>query len=126
MSGNKSKFDTGHLDAKTLRNDKVFRAISDISRRHMLMLIRGTPGITMTELCDHFSVSRFAIIKHLNILEETGLIRRVQEGSFKRLFLNVTPLEDAVLPWTQDMLNTGKNDPQSKRRFTVKVDKKVS
>lgn len=80
-----------NLDERLL--DAVFRALAEPTRRRLLELIQERPGITVQELVEHFPVSRFAIMKHLNVLEGAWLVRREREGMTKRLYLDPGPME---------------------------------
>ncbi len=73
--------------------DPVFRALSDPTRRVILDFLKETPGMTVGEVCDHFEVTRFAVMKHLRVLEDAELVVSRREGKFKRLYLNVMPLQ---------------------------------
>lgn len=97
MSG--LEFDSSRQDARALAENRVFRAVSDMGRRHMLDLIRQNPGISMTTLCEFFPLSRFAVMKHLNLLDEAGLLQKKQQGRVKKLYVNAAPLERALAPW---------------------------
>ncbi|MDX1616131.1 MAG: metalloregulator ArsR/SmtB family transcription factor [Candidatus Promineifilaceae bacterium] len=48
-------------------------------RRQIIKLLRGN-ALTTSELCEHFEVSRYAIMKHLNVLEEDGVVKVRREG----------------------------------------------
>src|SRR5688500_2281249 len=85
--------------ANELLRDQVFRAVGDATRRKILELVFAEPGLTIQELASRFPVSRFAIMKHLNILEAARLIRREREGMTKRLFVERAPLVDAHRHW---------------------------
>lgn len=73
--------------------DLVFRALGDETRRRILELVQAHPGIPLSELFEHFSVSRFAIMKHITVLETAWLVRRERDGAIKRLHLDRAPLE---------------------------------
>lgn len=73
--------------------DEVFRALSDPSRRQMLDLLKEKPGLNVNQLTEHFEFSRFAVMKHLKILEKAGLVIARQSGRFKLLYLNAIPLQ---------------------------------
>lgn len=77
----------------------VFRALADSTRRKILDLLKEKPGINVAELCAHFPTSRFAVMKHLNILEEANLIQREREGNSRKIFLNSEPLKKARNRW---------------------------
>jgi DNA-binding transcriptional ArsR family regulator len=63
----------------TDRLNRVFAALSDPTRRAIVArLERGE--ITVGELAAPFDMSRPAISKHLDVLEEAGLVRRIRLG----------------------------------------------
>ncbi len=63
--------------------DSVFQALSDTTRRNILMRTRNSDE-TVSDLTAHYNMSMPAITKHLNVLEQAGLIVRRKEGR-KRL-----------------------------------------
>ena len=59
----------------------VFRALSDPSRRHLLDQLFERDGQTLGELCEYLpEMTRFGVMKHLGVLERTGLIRSRKHG----------------------------------------------
>jgi DNA-binding transcriptional ArsR family regulator/uncharacterized protein YndB with AHSA1/START domain len=79
--------------------DGVFKALADTSRRQMLDLLRAHPGLTVGELGEHFDFSRFAVMKHLKILEGVDLVVSRREGRSKRLYLNPMPIQSVHDRW---------------------------
>jgi DNA-binding transcriptional ArsR family regulator len=77
---------------KDLREGLVFRALGDSTRRGILDILKKHPGITVAELEPLFSMSRFNIMKHLNVLEEAGLVDREREGTSRRIYLRTESL----------------------------------
>ena len=74
------------------RLDRVFRALSDRTRRKLLA--RLTEGSAMvTELAKPFDMSLPAVGKHLRVLENAGLIERTISGRVHRCALNASPLK---------------------------------
>lgn len=63
--------------------DKVFEALSSTARRRILAYL-GHADLTAGEIADRFEMSQPAISKHLNILENAGLVWRKREGQFIR------------------------------------------
>ena len=60
--------------------DPVWRALSDTTRRRILDLLRERPR-TVNELCEPFpDLSRFAVMKHLGVLKQAGLVVDRKEG----------------------------------------------
>ena len=79
--------------------DKIFKALSDPSRREILDIVKNRQGITVNEITEHFDFTRFAVMKHLKILEEAGLIVPRKEGKYKKLFINVMPIQTIYDRW---------------------------
>lgn len=60
---------------------EVFSALSDDTRRGLYEHLLASPrGLTATALCESASVSRQAIVKHLQVLERSGLAQPEREG----------------------------------------------
>ena len=74
--------------------DLVWRALADPSRRRLLDLLADGPRTTGT-LCAAFDVSRFAVMKHLRVLEEAGLVIARRDGRERYNHLNGVPLREA-------------------------------
>lgn len=59
----------------------VFAALADGTRRGLYeQLLASSDGRTATELSDHAHVSRQAIVKHLQVLERSGLAAAERDG----------------------------------------------
>jgi DNA-binding transcriptional ArsR family regulator len=82
------------------RQEAVFRAIADPTRREILGLLRGGPH-TVGELAGNFRTSRPAISKHLRLLRAAGLVATHQNGTARICELNAKPLR-AVNEWLRD------------------------
>lgn len=73
--------------------DIVFQALSHATRRRILDLVKARPGQSVGELAAAFDVSRIAVMNHLAVLEQAGLILSAREGRTRRLYLNVAPIQ---------------------------------
>lgn len=81
--------------AKSARLDAVFSALSDATRRAILMrLSRGSANVT--ELARPFEMSLPAVSKHLRVLERAGLIERRIDGRVHRCRLEAKPMDEAA------------------------------
>ncbi|MGE6204656.1 ArsR/SmtB family transcription factor [Guptibacillus hwajinpoensis] len=60
----------------------VYQAIADSSRREMLMLL-AKKDASIKEISEHFSISRTAIVKHLNVLSDANLVSDRKVGRSK-------------------------------------------
>lgn len=75
----------------------MFKALADHHRRHLLDLLSQSDGQTLTELCAHIPMSRFGVMKHLDILEEAGLITTHKIGREKRHYLKPAPMQEVAI-----------------------------
>jgi len=82
-----------------MRDDVVFRALADASRRHLLDRLHARNGQTLGELCDGLDMSRQAVAKHLAILEEANLVSSRRQGREKLHFINPVPINEIAERW---------------------------
>jgi DNA-binding transcriptional ArsR family regulator len=75
--------------------DAVFLALADGRRRELLSALAERPA-TATELARGGPISRQAVLKHLNALEEAGLVSRERSGREVRYTVTPAPLSGAV------------------------------
>ena len=73
-------------------DDRVFKALADATRRHLLDRLRERDGRTLTELESGLAMSRFGVMKHLRVLEDAGLLTTRRSGREKLHFLNPVPI----------------------------------
>ena len=76
--------------------NKVFKALSDPSRRRVLQLLRERP-MTAGELSDHFAVAKPTMSAHFAVLQEAGLIEAEKSGRTITYRLVMSVLEEALL-----------------------------
>lgn len=94
----------------------IWKALSDPTRRSILDLLKRAPRTT-GEISDHFSknLSRFAIMKHLGILEKAHLITTRKEGKSRWNFLNPAPIQKTYHEWVDQLIQlqyyTDQNTP---------------
>ena len=75
--------------------DATFSALSDPTRRTILTTLqRGHASVT--ELARPHSISMPAILKHLNVLEQAGLIEQKKTGRVRMCRLTVAPMQQAA------------------------------
>jgi DNA-binding transcriptional ArsR family regulator len=65
---------------KEERLDRIFSALSDPTRRSILARLEGEPRLSISALAEPFAMTLPAVLKHLDILSEVGLIRRAKAG----------------------------------------------
>ena len=76
----------------------IWRALCDPSRRRILDLLRSHAMMT-GDLCRCFETSRFAVMKHLNVLEAAGLIVVERRGRTRINYLNPAPIQAIYRRW---------------------------
>lgn len=76
-------------------SDVVFSALADPTRRRLLSAIAAHPA-TATELAGELPISRQAVVKHLSMLAQAGLLKRQRDGRDVRYCVTPEPLSDAV------------------------------
>jgi DNA-binding transcriptional ArsR family regulator len=77
----------------------VFRALADESRRQLLDRLHNKNGQTLGELREGLAMSRQAVSKHLEILEEANLVATRRDGREKLHFVNPVPINDIAQRW---------------------------
>ena len=82
--------------------DKLFHALAHEIRRTILDLVRDKPGQGVGELALAFDVSRIAVMNHLTVLEQAGLIISEKDGRTRRLYLNAAPIQMIHDRWLND------------------------
>ncbi len=76
--------------------NRVFKALSDPTRRRVLQLLRDKPMLA-GELSDHFAVSKPTMSAHFAVLQEAGLIEAEKTGRTILYRLKMSVLEEALL-----------------------------
>ena len=79
----------------------IWKALSDPTRRSIMDLLRESPKTTgaLSEAFGH--MSRFAIMKHLGILEKATLITVKREGKFRWNYINPLPIQEIYERWVK-------------------------
>lgn len=80
--------------------NKVFKALSDPTRRQVLQLLRER-HMTAGELADHFPVSKPTMSAHFAVLQEADLIEAEKLGRSIVYRLKMSVLEEALLGFAQ-------------------------
>lgn len=76
--------------------DKVFKALADLSRRKLLDRLDEKNGLTLSELCEQHDMSRQAVTKHLALLEAANLVAVVWQGREKLHYLNPVTINEFI------------------------------
>ncbi|MEP7031293.1 MAG: metalloregulator ArsR/SmtB family transcription factor [Pseudolabrys sp.] len=79
----------------TDRLDDVFAALADPTRRALLARLSKTDAVSVSELAKPFAMSLPAVMKHLDVLSDAGLLTRNKEGRTVSCRLRAEPMADA-------------------------------
>lgn len=79
--------------------DKVFKALSDSTRRTLLDRLYEQNGQTLGQLCQDLCMARQSATQHLEILEAANLVTAVRRGRKKLHFINPVPLHEIHERW---------------------------
>lgn len=74
---------------------KVFKALSDQTRREILKLL-SKKDMSAGEISENFNMSKPSISKHLDILKEAELISFEKKGQFVIYSVNTTVLQEVL------------------------------
>ena len=76
--------------------DRTFAALADPTRRALLARLGTQDSASVSELARPFAVSLPAIMKHLDVLSDAGLISRSKSGRTVSCRLNAAPMREAA------------------------------
>ena len=76
--------------------DRTFAALSDPTRRALLARLGAEDSLSVSELAQPFAMSLPAIMKHLDVLSDAGLIAREKTGRVVACRLTAKPMEQAM------------------------------
>lgn len=83
-----------NCNAQPARLDPIFRALSDGARRAMLARLSEGPA-TVGELASPLPMSLPAVLQHLKVLEDGGLVKSRKEGRTRICEMEPGPLTAA-------------------------------
>jgi DNA-binding transcriptional ArsR family regulator len=76
--------------------DRTFAALADPTRRALVMRLAAEPDVSVSDLAAPFAISLPAIMKHLDVLSDAGLVSRSKTGRTVACRLDAAPMRDAV------------------------------
>jgi DNA-binding transcriptional ArsR family regulator len=76
--------------------DRTFAALADPTRRALLARLQNCNSLSVSELAAPFAISLPAIMKHLDVLSDAGLIAREKIGRVVACRLTAKPMERAM------------------------------
>jgi DNA-binding transcriptional ArsR family regulator len=85
------------MDKRKIEIDRVFQALGDATRRAMMERLSSGP-MSVSRLAEPYEMSLAAVIQHLQVLEEAGLVRTEKSGRVRSCRIDVAGL-DAAQKW---------------------------
>ncbi len=76
--------------------DSIFSALGDPTRRAILARLEREDGLSVSALAKPFAIKLPAVIKHLDVLSEAGLIRHSKTGRTVTVEISTDPLREAM------------------------------
>ncbi|MBV9461520.1 MAG: helix-turn-helix transcriptional regulator [Bradyrhizobium sp.] len=76
--------------------DRTFAALADPTRRALLAQLSSRDALSVSELAEPFAMSLPAIMKHLDVLSDAGLVAREKTGRVVACRLTAKPMEQAM------------------------------
>jgi DNA-binding transcriptional ArsR family regulator len=89
------------MDKKQLDIDRVFNALGDATRRAMLERLSSGPvsmAMSVSRLAEPFKMTLAAVVQHLQVLEEAGLVKTEKVGRVRSCRIDSGGL-DAAVEW---------------------------
>ncbi|WP_137043310.1 helix-turn-helix transcriptional regulator [Pseudolabrys sp. FHR47] len=75
--------------------DRTFAALADPTRRALLARLSESEAVSVSDLAKPFAMSLPAIMKHLDVLKDAGLVTREKSGRVVSCRLNAEPMHEA-------------------------------
>jgi DNA-binding transcriptional ArsR family regulator len=85
--------------------DLIFQALANATRRQILDVVAAAPGSSVNQVTEHFEMSRIGVLKHINLLEEAGLLVSERVGRERPLHVNLVPLQLIQERWSDRYRN---------------------
>jgi DNA-binding transcriptional ArsR family regulator len=76
--------------------DRTFAALVDPTRRAILIRLEREGGVSVSELARPFAIKLPAVMKHLDVLDQAGLITRSKVGRTVTVRLSPEPIREAM------------------------------
>jgi DNA-binding transcriptional ArsR family regulator len=76
--------------------DRTFAALADPTRRALLSRLEGSDGLSVSELAKPFNMSLPAVMKHIDVLTDAGLMTRSKSGRTVTCKLNAATMQAAA------------------------------
>ena len=78
------------------RLDRTFMALTDPTRRAILAQLERRDGASIGELAEPFTIRLPAVMKHIDVLVDAGLVTRSKSGRTVTVRLRPQPMREAM------------------------------
>ena len=78
------------------RLDRTFSALVDPTRRAILARLEREDAVSVSELAAPFAIKLPAVMKHLDVLADAGLVVRSKAGRIVTVRLSADPMREAA------------------------------
>lgn len=78
------------------RLDRTFAALVDPTRRAILAQLERKDSASISDLAQPFAIKLPAVMKHLDVLEDAGLVTRSKSGRTVTMRLRPQPMREAM------------------------------
>lgn len=106
MTVEHARLTSASASASGAADGAVWRALANRHRRTILDALAGGPATTGTLAGAVDGISRYAVMQHLGVLEEAGLVVVRRDGRHRFNYLNAVPIQQAYDRWVRG-LNRG-------------------
>jgi DNA-binding transcriptional ArsR family regulator len=76
--------------------DRTFAALMDPTRRAILARLEREEALSVSDLAQPFAIKLPAVMKHLDVLREAGLVVRAKAGRIVTVRLSPEPMREAM------------------------------
>lgn len=84
---------------KNARENRIWDALANDSRRQILDLLKDKPLTTGEIILRFKKIDRCTVMLHLGVLTDAGLVIAKREGKFRWNYLNVEPIQRIYERW---------------------------
>jgi DNA-binding transcriptional ArsR family regulator len=84
------------VNNSALRLDRTFAALTDATRRAILARLEAEGPSTISDIAAPLTIKLPAVLKHLGVLRDAGLITRSKAGRVVTVTIKPEPMKDAL------------------------------
>jgi DNA-binding transcriptional ArsR family regulator len=84
------------VNYQTVQLDRTFAALTDATRRAILARLEADGPTTISDIAEPLPIKLPAVLKHLGVLEDAGLITRSKAGRVVTVRLDARPMKPAL------------------------------